>query len=103
MKYYRVKPQFDNMYINPCKHDGNILVANELFTEKEFLKLLDKGLKRYSFLHNMFDIVEIPKSRIYWFFGVRFENGTNWETKQDKTKQQGRESSPLLSKGRMEK
>lgn len=38
MLYYKVKPQYDNCCKNPKIHDGNIYVANELYTEKEVQK-----------------------------------------------------------------
>lgn len=65
MLYYRVKPQYDNCYKNPKIHDGNIYVANELYTEKEVQK---QNLNR-----NFLESVEISKKKIYWFFGARFE------------------------------
>ena len=74
MKYYRVKPQFDNLYVNPRTRDGNILVAYELYTETEIKKMINKGLRNYSFIHDIFEVVEIPKSKIYWLFGARFES-----------------------------
>ena len=63
MLYYRVKPQYDNYCKNPKIHDGNIYVANELYTEKEVQK---QNLNR-SFL----EPVEVSK-KVYWFFGARF-------------------------------
>lgn len=72
MTYYRVKPEFDQtpkMMWKRHKHawykDG-ILIENELYTQRE--------LKPYRNLtEQMFDIVRIPKNKIYWFFGARFE------------------------------
>ncbi len=64
MLYYKVKPQYDNCYKNPKIHDGNIYVANELYTEKEVQK---QNLNR-SFL----EPVEVSKKKVYWFFGARF-------------------------------
>lgn len=60
MKYLKVKPEFDQHR----RKDGDILVANELYTEREAEKL------RIS--RDLCDCVEIPKSRVYWFFGARF-------------------------------
>ena len=66
MIYYRVRKEYDNFPKNPKVHDGNILVANELYTEKEFNKL--------PFVYaGAFERVEIPKSETYWFFGARFQ------------------------------
>jgi hypothetical protein len=70
MKYYRVRAMYDQFPQNPKIRDGNILVANELYTEREFNKL--------PFVYaGAFEIVEIPKNRTYWFFGARFEKGVN--------------------------
>ena len=66
MTFYRVKKKFDNHCKNPKIHNGDILVGNELYTEKE-----RKKLKYVS--DEAFDIVEIPKNRTYWFFGARFQ------------------------------
>ena len=66
MTYYRVRPQYDQFPQNPSVRDNKILVANELFTEAEFNKL--------TFVYaGAFERVEIPKSKTYWFFGVRRE------------------------------
>ena len=58
MLYYKVKPQYDNYCKNPKIHDGNIYVANELYTEKEVQK---QNLNR-----NFLEPVEVS------FFGARF-------------------------------
>lgn len=63
MKYYRVKPIFDNYK----KNTTDIFVGNELYTENEVNKL-DCVYK------DMFDIVEINKNNTHFFFGARFEN-----------------------------
>ena len=57
MLYYKVKPQYDNYCKNPKIHDGDIYVANELYTEKEVQK---QNLKR-SFL----EPVEVSKKKVY--------------------------------------
>lgn len=62
MTYYKVKKEADNKK----RRDGNIYVADELYTVKEAEKL--------NINTNYIDVVEIPKSRIYWFFGCRFAN-----------------------------
>ena len=69
MKYYRVKPQYDNKtrYIWNNKRQGvadSILIANELYTPKEFEKLANCPA--------CFDAVEISKKRTYFSFGARF-------------------------------
>lgn len=70
MTYYRVKPQYDNKTRYKYSYHGQgvpdgIIIGNELYTPKEFEKL--------AMCPAWFDIVEIPKSRIYFFFGARFE------------------------------
>ena len=76
MLYMKVKPAADNFIINK-KFD--ILVANELYTIKEFEKL------RYEFLKmgrgtvelkDKFEIVDISRKQTYFFFGARFSNLT---------------------------
>lgn len=64
MKYFRVKPEYDNKTrtSNKGRNEG-IYVANELYTEAE--------LKKYR-VCNIFEAVDIPKTNTYWFFGARF-------------------------------
>lgn len=72
MIYYRVKPEYDNVRRYNGKkvtYDG-IWIANELYTEKELNALHRKNIV---ILSKYFDRVEIKKSRVYWFFGARFE------------------------------
>ena len=71
MKYYRVKPQYDNKIRYTWNNhrqgvNNGILIANELYSPKEFEKL--------SICPEWVEVVEIPKNKIYWFFGARFEN-----------------------------
>ena len=73
MIYYRVKPEFDN-----CNKDKNfgIFIGNELYTEKELIKVKRRYYNYYKTVLNfdrIFERVEISKRRIYWFFGARFE------------------------------
>lgn len=75
MKYYRVKPEYDNkwryVYVGhsnlKIKRDG-ILIANELYTPRERERLAAKA--------DIFDEVEISRKRVYWCFGARFSNDT---------------------------
>lgn len=60
MKYYRVKPEYDNK--RRC--DGSILVANELYTSKE--------IQRFNIPAVAVEAVEVSKRAIYFFFGARF-------------------------------
>lgn len=73
MKYYRVKPAYDQTpkFMEKPDHRLNnvgILIGNELYTPCERAKIMNGPW--------MFDEVEIPKNRIYFFFGARFEDGT---------------------------
>ena len=69
--YYRVKSEYDNApkfkYVGSyymMRPDG-ILVGNELYTPRERQKITNSD--------RFFEIVNIPKNKIYWFFGARFE------------------------------
>lgn len=69
MKYYKVKPQYDNKtrYKRNNHHQSipnSILIENELYTPHEFSQLTNCPA--------WFDIVEISKKKIYWCFGARF-------------------------------
>ena len=65
MTYYKVKPEYDQTYINPRIHDANILVKNELYTEAE--------RKKMKFVSDKcFEIVDIPRNKTGFFFGVRY-------------------------------
>ena len=70
MKYYRVKQQYDQKKRykwnnhGQSVHDGTILIAGELYTPGEFKKLAN--------CLEWFEEVEIPKNKIYFFFGARF-------------------------------
>ena len=69
MKYYNVKPEYDNRTRYTLRYgqlvsDG-ILIANELYTEKEYQKLAN-----YS---GCFEEIDINKNNTYFFFGARFQ------------------------------
>ena len=69
MKYYRVKPENDNNSRFRIKRGGGLYIdgcyiKNELYTSKEIARYLG-GIKEC-------EVVEIPKSKIYFFFGARF-------------------------------
>ena len=74
MLYYKVKKEYDGTRLIQFNKKKNFwffdreLVKNELYTENELKKYKDSGLT-----NDMFDIIKIPKSKIYWFFGARFE------------------------------
>lgn len=65
MIYYKVKPEYDQTYKNPRIHNANILVKNALYTETE--------QKKMQFVPDKcFDVVDIPRSKTGFFFGVRY-------------------------------
>ena len=72
MKYYKVKKECDNKCRTNWKKRAyaGIWVGNELYTEKELEKLYYSGVWVPC---EVFDVVEIPKSRVFWMFGARFE------------------------------
>lgn len=76
MLYMKVKPSADQFVINKkC----DILVANELYTIKEFEKLRYEFLKMgrgTTELKDKFEIVNISRKQTYFFFGARFSNET---------------------------
>jgi hypothetical protein len=61
MKYYKVKPEYDQRRKPGKKYD--IYIENELYTPAE--------LRRQELNPAYMDIVEIPKNRTYHFFGAR--------------------------------
>lgn len=70
MTYFRVRKEFDQKRKYPSKpRNCDILIANELYTERE--------RKQLNITDEAFEKVEIPKSQTHWFFGARFENGGN--------------------------
>lgn len=72
MLYMKVKPAADQFVINK-KFD--ILIANELYTIKEFEKIRYEFLKiggSTTVLKDKFELVNISRKKIYFFFGARF-------------------------------
>lgn len=73
MTYYRVKADCDNYPKYMCNHKDSkierrgVLVGNELYTPAERQKIANSG--------KFFEVIEIPKTHTYWFFGARFEYG----------------------------
>ena len=62
MLYYKVKKEADQKR----RKDGSIYIADELYTGKEAAR---------QHLNSAFmEPVEIPKNKIFWFFGARFES-----------------------------
>jgi hypothetical protein len=75
MLYYKVKPDGDQFVIDK---KFNILVKDELFTQKEYEKIRYNFLKMgkgNAILKSKFELIEIPKNKTYFFFGARFSIG----------------------------
>lgn len=69
MKYFKVPANLDGRAVIKkglyCGKIQRFLIKNELYTEKE--------LEKYGMTEEGFIPVDIPKSRIFWNFGARFE------------------------------
>lgn len=78
MKYYKVKNQYDNLrkYNGKKVQFQGIWIGGELYTEKELQKIINTGVYVNS---KYFDIIEIPKTETYFFFGARFSGLYNPE------------------------
>lgn len=92
MNYYRVKPEYDqkqriknHKYTIKRKPDG-IYVANELYTAGE----LEKFYLTWEQEQKMFERVNIPKNKVYWFFGCRFAMDGAEEEKETKPKKRSK-------------
>ena len=73
MKYYRVKPQYDNRVRHTRSNryhnrSNGVLIGKELYTPSEFKKL--------AICPAWFEVVEISKQDVYTLFGARFESRT---------------------------
>lgn len=102
MRYYRVKPAYDQQpriknhkYRIKRKMDG-IFVANELYTAGE----LDKFYLTQE-QENWFEPVIIPKNKVYWFFGCRFamDEENSQEEKKEKRRSKTEKIMDDYSKG----
>ena len=90
MNYYKVKPEYDqkqriknHKYSIKRKPDG-IYVANELYTAGE----LEKFYLTLEEENKCFERVNIPKNKVYWFFGCRF--AMKEENKEEKPKKRSK-------------
>ena len=76
MKYFKVRPEFDNKQV---ARNGYYLVGNELYTPAE-LRKLENQYVQYSLtppnFSRMFEEVEVSKRSVYFFFGARFSPTT---------------------------
>lgn len=79
MKYYRVRPEFDNF---ACGR-GYYFVGNELLTPAELRKWEARYKAYYRNPMNfsrIFEEVEVSKRTVYFFFGARFSPTTGgWQ------------------------
>jgi len=64
MKYYRVRPEYDQHHKNTRIRDGNIYIGGELYTPTE--------VKQQGLDLNCLQRVEVSRKSVYWFFGARF-------------------------------
>lgn len=92
MRYYRVRPEYDqkqrirnHKYSIKRKPDG-IFVANELYTCGE----LEKFYLTWEQEQKGFEVVEIPKNKVYWSFGCRFAMEEEKEDKEVKPKKRSK-------------
>jgi hypothetical protein len=69
MKYIKVSPELSGYRRN--SKDSTTFVANELYTEKELVRIGVNVINRIGL-----SPVEVSKARVYWFFGARFESTT---------------------------
>lgn len=72
MKYYKVKVKYDGYTAFGFRRGGGLRVvgqyiANELYTATELKRRGDQFYKEYM------DVVEIPKSKTFFNFGVRYQ------------------------------
>lgn len=68
MKYYRVKPEYDQTPIfNGSGRQIGILIANELYTLNEYGKLNVRGKEQ------KLEPIFVSQKDTYKFFGARFE------------------------------
>lgn len=79
MKYYRVKPQYDSKCLCVIKRGkyvncGDILIAGELYTVKEWEKVIKSHVFGCS-PANCVEAVEVSKNKTFWLFEARFERG----------------------------
>ena len=70
MLYFKAKKEYDQTprYKKTARgrvYDNTILIQNELYTAREREKLAMSA--------DCFDVVSIPKTRVYFSFGARFE------------------------------
>ena len=79
MKYYRVRPEFDNWAVGRNYY----LVGNELLTAVELRELRARYNNYYRVPLNferIFEEVEVSKRTVYFFFGARFSPTTGgWQ------------------------
>lgn len=69
MLYYKVKPEHDNETRFKFHRGGGlevdgIFIKNELYTARE--------IKKYLGYAKICDVVNVPKNKVYFFFGARF-------------------------------
>ena len=71
MLYYRVKPEYDQIYSH--KNPKWFLIAWELYTPRE--------REKYGINPKLLELVNISKRNVYNCFGARFEYGYGYHGK----------------------
>ena len=72
MTYFKVKRCYDNLPISGNGKYIGFLIENELYTQSEIDKFLQKGVKWESF-KMAFDKIELPKKQRVFVFGKRIQ------------------------------
>jgi hypothetical protein len=73
MKYYKVKPDCNQLPIYTDGRHKGVLIANELYTQKE----VDNKFSNWMSYKMCFDEIEIPKNKTIFIFGCRKEQTLN--------------------------
>lgn len=74
MKYFKVNPASDQTKCR-LRYKQQILVANELYTEKEVQKAINNNWISSEFTEKHFTPVQCSPKNTYFFFGARFQSG----------------------------
>lgn len=73
MKYFQVNATSDQ---TKCRviYKHQILVANELYTEREVQKAINNGWVSAGFVHKHMTAIQCSPKNTHFFFGARFQN-----------------------------
>lgn len=73
MRFYKVKPEADQVHTGTRTKYTGTLIANELYTAKEIAK---RQISPEKVAKHM-DSVEISRKGTFWMFGARFTKSVN--------------------------